>query len=508
MIDECTLVEFDKNPPDTTSAVDDPTQPTSAWTFDDIVCALRFISVPTNTPIAGFSIDSRTITPGQVFIALSGARVDGHDFVAQACERGAQLAIVERAKAFPELSSYSHIKVDSTHAALMDLAQYARARTAATIVGVSGSVGKTTVREWIAALLAHAGDTVSTRCNHNGKIGLPLSITQLAADTRFGVFEIGIDEPDSMQVLAALCNPHIAVMTPITCAHIENFKSLDSLAHEKAMLFSGLCSGGVVVVDQETYKLFPVIKHVAEEFGAIDVVTVGNNNASVQIASAVVDGNQTHVVLRVCGVTFEYTIRAVGEHFVQDSAIALASAMCAAYDGTLQHIVGEHAQVITDVFLPVMSSLAPLPGRGQVRTLMLDGARQVQLVDDAYNANLASMLAGMRAFASMQAPRKIAVVGDMLALGKTTRDAHAQLFDALSESDFDKVYALGEFVQEPFEAMPKGKRGALASSLNELERLLLRDLRDGDAVWVKASHAIGLHELFARLSVQDRDVAA
>ncbi|MDR1907437.1 MAG: Mur ligase domain-containing protein, partial [Holosporales bacterium] len=179
-------VEFDQNTQNTNITAEEESEEAcdNAWTFDDVVSALRFIAVPTNIPITGFSIDSRTIIPGQAFIALKGERVDGHDFVSQAYERGAAMAIVQDPD-LPSLSARSYLCVPNTKTALMDLAQYARARTCATVVGVSGSVGKTTVRTWIAELLSSAGDTVSTQRNFNGQIGLPLSMTQLGPQTNF-----------------------------------------------------------------------------------------------------------------------------------------------------------------------------------------------------------------------------------------------------------------------------------------------------------------------------------
>ncbi|MDR0630986.1 MAG: UDP-N-acetylmuramoyl-tripeptide--D-alanyl-D-alanine ligase [Holosporales bacterium] len=472
------------------------------WTFDDIVHALRFFSVPTNIPITGFSIDSRDLVPGEAFVALKGARFDGHDFLAEAYERGAVIAIVDR-QDLPSLEGRSYLRVPDTGVALLDLAQYARGRTSATVVGISGSVGKTTVRTWIAELLSKVGLTVSSKKNFNGKVGLPLSMTALTPQSGFGVFEIGIDSPGAMQPLATLCRPHVALLTPIVQAHVENFNSMDLLAHEKALLCSGLCPDGIVIVDHASSNSFPGIAHLAKEYGAIDVVTVGSEaDATVRIVETKVESNahkgkppRTHVTLESNGVRFEYSIALVGRHAVLNSVFAFAGAVGAAFEGTWTDIVLKHASDIRDIFIPCMERLQFLAGRGQISQCRLDQSREIIIVDDAYNANLASMLSGLDSFESIAAPRKVAVVGDMLGLGAFSEQAHSQLFDAISASSVDSVFCTGTCCASAFSKLPSSKRGGVADSIPELERMLRASLLDGDAVWFKGSHSVGIHEL-------------
>jgi UDP-N-acetylmuramoyl-tripeptide--D-alanyl-D-alanine ligase len=289
---------------------------------------------------------------------------------------------------------------------------------------------------------------------------------------------------------------------------MENFESIDSLAYEKAMLFSGLCPNGVVVVDKESCQAFPIIPHLAKEFGAIDVITVGKD-ADVQIVNSKVCNNATHVTVEAGGVTFEYAIQSVGAHFVLDSAIAFASAMCAAFDGTLKNIVHEHGEEIKNVFCPVMNNLKPIAGRGQTYMLALDDKREITVIDDAYNANLTSMLSGLRSFECASGKRRVAVIGDMLALGEMTTRAHEQLFEALAHSNIDKIYAVGMLVRPHFAKIPAHKQGRLASSREELEAILFHELQHGDVVWVKASNAVGLYGLFGDLTERvQADIAA
>jgi UDP-N-acetylmuramoyl-tripeptide--D-alanyl-D-alanine ligase len=479
-----------------------------SWTFDDIVHALRFISVPTDIPIAGISIDSRDIAPGEAFIALKGEHANGHDYLQQAYDRGAILAIVEDADS-PALNGKSYLRVPNTMGALSDLAQFARTRTPATVVCVSGSVGKTTIRTWIAELLSHAGVTVSTKKNFNGRIGLPLSLTALGQQTDFGVFEIGIDAPGTMQSLAMLCNPHVAVFTPLAPAHLEAFGSMDVLAQEKALLCSGLSPDGIAVVESETNNNFPVIAHFAKEYGAMDVVTVGfTDGARIRITHAEVVSLQGEsklasdtacVTLNAGEIKFEYTIPSIGRHAIVDSAIAFVSAICAAFDGMWADIISKHASDIRHVFLPYMSQLQLLEGRGKIYQLNLSEGRHISLVDDAYNANLSSMLAGLNALELSKGHRKIAVVGDMLELGNMAKLSHHQLFDALGNSHVDKVFCIGTLSAASFARLPALKQGGVAESIAGLKEFLLSALVDGDIVWVKGSHSTGLHNLVRTL---------
>lgn len=477
------------------------------WTFTDVVQALRFIALPVETPIAGFSIDSRTIAPGEAFIALRGEHSDGHDFLTAAFARGASLAIVEQGD-LPALEGQSYLTVPDTRAALLDLAQYARARSSATIIGISGSVGKTTVRAWTQQLLEACGSTVASKRNFNGEIGLPLSLTQLTSTSKFGVFEIGIDRPGSMQHLATLCSPHVAVLAPVHLAHIENFNSAEALAAEKALLFSGLAHGGIAIVDHESYCAHPVIGHLAQEYGASDVLTVGSQEAAdAWVISSTPKNGKTEVQASLAGVSVHYTISAAGGHLVYDSLLALITCLCSLYDESFVDIMQTHWNDVGGSLLSLMPSLEPLEGRGAIYEANLPGARHITLIDDSYNANLTSMLSGMQILGShTQAPRRIAVVGEMYELGAWTAGHHEQVFAALEASSaIDCVYAVGEHCRSGFDHLSVRKRGVWSANVEGILQPLLDDLRNGDVVWVKGSNAVRLKAVCEEIMSQQEE---
>lgn len=489
------------------------------WTFDDIVKALGLTAVPTEWPVAGFAIDSREIQPGQVFVALKGNTTDGHGYLEEAFERGALLALVER-EDLPTLSSHNFLRVPDTRAALTALGQFARGRTQATVVAVSGSVGKTTVRSWISQLLAPFSEVVSTPRNFNGQIGLPLSLTELGRNTPFGVFEIGIDRPGTMAPLSRLCRPHVAVLTPISAAHIENFPSLKALALEKAHLCEGLEPGGILVIDQATLKAFPVIEDIARQKGVQDVVSVGfDEGAMVHITRVAGRPGEdlTSVNLDLVGVPVRYDLNLRGRAAVLDSALALAATLSAAYDGPFKDIVEAQKGILPQAFLSRMLCLKLASGRGATTIIRSVDGRKITVIDDAYNANPASMAAGLERLLATPGQRHIAILGDMLALGEKSATAHRALFETLAKEapggvrtskDFseegvmaaerklsavDKVFVVGEACKKAYRFLEPRQKGGIAVTPEELLSKLQEELRSGDVVWIKGSHDTGLH---------------
>lgn len=472
---------------------------TSTWSFDDVIAALHFVAVPTNIPLAGFSIDSRTLQPGQVFVALKGENADGHDFLQQAYDKGATLALVEKSD-LPVLDGRSYLCVASTQQALVDLAAYSRARSKATVTAVSGSVGKTTVRSWIASMLGHLGTTSSTIKNFNGQVGLPFSMLRLRPEDRFGVFEIGADAPGVILALSRLCQPHVAVLTPVGSAHLETFGSPENIAHEKAQLFAGLVPGGKIVCDEGSCRRYPEILALARASEAVNIVTVGfEEGASLRILDVHSHAGKTEVRVKWQNEVLSYTLGASGKAFVLDSALALAGVVCTQFEGPVEHILEEHLTEIQHKILPLTSLWGALPGRGRVFQVHWPEGATVTVVDDAYNANPESMLAGLEAFESMVIPhggRKIAIIGDMLALGDQSEKAHDGLFERLANSSIDKVYAVGPLSEKAYQThIPSTKKGTWSPTVEHLPEALERDLRRGDALWLKASHAIGLESV-------------
>ncbi|MDR3285740.1 MAG: UDP-N-acetylmuramoyl-tripeptide--D-alanyl-D-alanine ligase [Holosporales bacterium] len=475
------------------------------WTVNDIVSALNFFSIPYDAQISGFSIDSRTIQKGECFVAIKGENFDGHDFIEESFKKGASLCIVENSD-LPFLKKYNHLVVDDTQKALSDLALYTRNNTEATIIGISGSVGKTTVRTWVSEILSLVGETVSSKKNYNGRIGLPLSMLSLKKDSQFGVFEIGIDRQGTMQHFAKICQPNVAVITAIAPSHIEFFNSIDSLAAEKADLLSGLCSGGAAVINHEIFKKFPIFQQKIKEWYSengvnnyLDIPTVGvTSEATAYIVSANSDfqKGQTKIYAKLAGVDVCYTIHAIGNSKILNSLIALVTAITSLYNENFGVIMREKWNNISDSLLKGMENLRVLPGRGRLFNVCIKNCQEVTIIDDSYNANPTSMKAGIEDLCSyISAKRRIAVIGGMLELGNISEKEHFYIFNLLNNTKVDKVYAVGDLTKSGFETLSSSKKGAWTKSPDEMSKILKDEIKSKDIILIKGSFSMKLWKI-------------
>lgn len=505
-------------------AVDKISERENNWTFDDIISALGFIAAPIKTPINGFSIDSRTISNSQVFVAIKGKNFDGHDFIEEAFKNGAALCIVQREDS-PALKGKSYLCVEDTKEALKKIASYARDRAVATIVAVSGSVGKTTVRTWTESILRNFGKTLGTKKNFNGEIGLPLSLVRLDENTKFGVFEVGIDSKGSMKKLSAICKPNVAILTRVSKAHIGNFASLEELAREKALLFSGLCEGGVAVIDSTCHETFDIVKKIAEEFkqknSFSEIVTVGfaDENGNSQDNAYIIDieenvyDQETSIKARLGNKEVTYKINALGQHMALNSLLAIVSAVCSLYDKSFSDIIDENWEQYSESLLNTVKKFETLPGRGKINYLKVK-ERNITLIDDSYNANLSSMKAGLSVLTSFkESNRRVAIIGDMLELGESEANDQKEVFDFINESNIDQVFAIGKTIGKYYEKLNDDKKGGCAEDVSEILETIFEDLEDDDVILVKASNSVGLNKIvdhffsFAQENISNRKSA-
>lgn len=469
--------------------------PSSGWTFNDVVSALHYVACPVSLNLSGFSMDSRTLQPGQCFLPMKGEHFDGHDYIEEAFQKGASMCLSERSD-IPALQGHSYLVVDDVLRALNDLAVYARSKSMATIIAVSGSVGKTTTRTWISRLLSSFGSVCSTLHNYNGRIGLPFSLLQLKqqGDIRYGVFEVGIDQKGSMEALAQLCRPHVVVMQDLAMCHTEFFQSMDELAAEKAKLIDGLESNGILVIHEKTLTTYPIFPKKIEKKGDCQIVTVGTSpfsTAFVQKSEPNFSNGQTEVKASVAGIPISYTIPCIGDHFVIDSLMALVAVIAALSDKDFHSIMHEDWNAIYPEL--DMMKLSPVTGRGGTLKLK-DG---ITIIDSSYNANPASMQAELNSFC--HAPclgRRIAVVGDMLELGDQTQAEHQKIFEFLHKH-VDKVFAIGSLCKQGFDVLDDEQKGVWSCNVDDIIDPLLKFLGPNDKVFVKASHAINLDAVIA-----------
>ena len=424
-------------------------------------------------PVAGFSIDSRSLAPGEGFIAIRGDNRDGHAFVAAALEAGAACAVVENA--FPQGDEARLVRVADTFAALNDIGRASRARAGDTVViGVTGSVGKTGTKEALRLALSPSGSVHASSKSYNNHWGVPLTLANMPRATRYGVFEIGMNHAGEIDGLTRLVRPLIAIVTTVAPVHLGFFKSVEDIAAAKAEIFHGLEPGGTAVLNCDNPYFERLAAH-ARKHGATIVGFGEDGSAEVRLVSADLTPDGSTVTADILGETVTYRLGAPGRHLVQNSLAVLAAVKLAGAD------LARAAEALGEVQAQA--------GRGQRRVIGTTGA-PLAIIDESYNANPASMRAALATLGLTPRSaykRRVAVLGDMLELGSEGPKLHQELAEAVDGAGVDVVFACGELMASLFQALPSGRQGAYARTSDELTKKLLEGVAPGDIIMVKGS---------------------
>ncbi len=432
----------------------------------------------------GVSIDTRTLTPGDLFVALKDAR-DGHDFVAAALAKGAAAALVSR---MPDgvAADAPLLIVPDVLKALEGLAAFARARTAAKVVGVTGSVGKTSTKEMLRAILSGQGRTHAAEASYNNHWGVPLTLARMPADTDFAVIEIGMNHPGEIAPLARMARLHVALITTIAPAHLEAFGGLDGIATEKAAIFDGLEPGGSAVVPLDTPTAPILLSHAAAAHARI--ATFGHDaGADYHLAHVTVGDAATIVRATRHGVSFLFKVMSPGKHFAANGLGALAVADALGLDPVI---------AATD-----LGRWTPPQGRGTRERILLDPVEGLSfdLIDDAFNSNPASLAAALDVLIAAQPQdqvgliaggRRIAILGDMLELGPTESQLHLDVARHPGLAAITTVHCVGPRMAALHQALPRAQRGQWVAQASDLTRHTRSLVDAGDVVLVKGSKGI------------------
>ena len=433
---------------------------------------------------AGGSIDSRTVAPGDLFVALKDAR-DGHAFVADALAKGASAALVSRVPAGVARDA-PLLVVDDVQRGLERLGAAGRARTGARVIAITGSVGKTSTKEMLRAALTGQGRVHAAEASYNNHWGVPLTLARMPADTDFALIEIGMNHPGEIAPLSRLARPHVVMVTIVAAAHLEAFDSLDGIAREKASIAEGLEPHGTAILNGDL-GTSPILTAAAARAGA-RIETFGETEGvSHRLLSVRLSGETTVAQAEIGGARALFKLHSPGRHFAVNATGVLAAA--AALGGDLALSVTGFGQ------------WRPYKGRGTVEHIGLDPTDdrlRIDLIDDAYNANPASMAAALTVLAAARPVddigrighgRRIAILGDMLELGPDERRMHAELADLPGMDGIDKVHCVGPRMKALQAALPGDQRGRWAETDDALARHAHRLLDAGDVVLVKGSKA-------------------
>ncbi|MBC6402658.1 MAG: UDP-N-acetylmuramoyl-tripeptide--D-alanyl-D-alanine ligase [Hyphomonadaceae bacterium] len=427
--------------------------------------------------VNGLSIDTRSLERGDLFIPLKHRR-DGHDFIPQARAAGAGAVISEHIE---EIAPALIVR-DSVQT-LNDLAVAGRDRCAARRIAVTGSVGKTSLKEVLAAICSRIGPTHKSQKSFNNHWGAPLTLASMPQQTEYGVFELGMNHAGELTELSKLVQPHIAIITKIAPAHLAHFENLDCIAAAKSEIFDGLEEGGVAILNADDAH-FDFLKNRAESRGA-NILTFGEcANADVRIIRPKVEAGKVNSCLVIDGKIHSMTLPIDGAHWIANGACAVAAAKAAGID--------------PQDTVKALACFQALPGRGNVIEARIDG-KVITLIDESYNANPESMRAAISALSGRAAQRMIAVLGDMFELGKDELDFHAALAEPLRDTGVSRVIFIGECMRALKGVLPQEVRGAWARDWEIALDALREEIQDGDTVLVKGSNATGLGRLVEKI---------
>ena len=450
------------------------------WTSEEIAAATGG-TAHGRFEVTGVTFDSREVGQGDLFVAMPGTAHDGHEFVGKAIHSGASGLLVSRPVDHP------HVLVEDTAKALQDLGRAARERCAATVIGVTGSVGKTSTKEALFAALdrCRPGKVHRSVKSYNNHTGVPLSLARMPRDSEFAVLEMGMNNRGEVAALTRQVRPHVALITAIAPAHIENLGSEEAIADAKAEIFEGLEPDGAAILPNDSPHRDRLLR--AARRHADRIVTFGSGDADVHAVHAVraeKGGSLITAALLDCEVTF--TISQRGDHWVSNALAVLAAVEAVGADAGLAGLA--------------LADLGGLKGRGERHRVRVDGGEAL-LIDESYNANPASMAATLKSLgAETDVTRRIAVLGPMRELGEHSDELHAGLAPAVIEARVDQLVLVGEEMRPLEQALAGRVEIVRVADAEEAADAASRLLRPGDAVLVKASNSVGLARVVERLA--------
>jgi UDP-N-acetylmuramoyl-tripeptide--D-alanyl-D-alanine ligase len=430
----------------------------------------------------GVSIDTRSLAPGDLFVALKDVR-DGHDFVADALAKGAAAALVSRVPegVAPEAPL---LVVPDVLAALEALGRAGRARARAHVVAVTGSVGKTSTKDMLRFVLLGQGKVHAAEKSFNNHWGVPLTLARLPRDADFAVVEIGMNRPGEIAPLSRMARPHVAIVTTVGAAHLEAFGSLEEIAQEKASVFEGLEPQGSAIFHGDIPQT--AILHEVARRHAARMITfgtgAGNHHRALDLR---VQDDATVATARLWRTPVAYCIRGAGRHFAVNALAVLAA---------VGEVGADRARAIV-----ALSAWEPPDGRGRRERIMLDLANEhvtVDLVDDAFNANPSSMAAAldvlgtavpMDGLGRVSKGRRIAILGDMLELGPDEARLHARIALHPVMAEVAVVHCVGPRMRHLWDALPETRRGQWVDTAEALAARVHNLIDAGDVVLVKGS---------------------
>jgi len=432
-----------------------------------------------NANYSGVSINTKTIKKNDLFFAIKGKKIDGNKFAERALKKGAFKVVVN--KKIGQLSKNKTIKVKNTLSSLNDLARVTRENISAQIIGITGSVGKTTLKNLVSFALKNYGKVCHSPHSYNNKFGVPLSISNLKSNTDYGVFEIGMDKKGEIDNLSNIVKPEIAVITNIAGAHFKNFNTLNDIARAKAEIINNILKNGSLILSKDD-KFFNFLSNIAKK-KEINVISFSSKKkADIFLSEIKKIKNNYRLKIIVKKRIFYFNILHPTNNIISN---VLA---CVSILFVLNLDLKKMRKKFINFTVP--------SGRGDIG-MIKKFKKKFKFIDESYNANPLSMLSAiknMNYYKRERNSQKLVLLGDMLELGKKTKKFHKALSSIINKSDIDKVFVCGKHIKETFNSLSSDKKGKEFNNLNEAYNHLSKILHNNDLLMVKGSNATGLNQ--------------
>jgi murE/murF fusion protein len=427
----------------------------------------------------GVSINTRTIKKNNLFFAIKGKNNDGHEFAKKALEKGAIKSVVS--KKMKRISKNKVIKVKNTFFTLKKLANVTRDISSAQIIGITGSVGKTTLKNLISFSLKNYGKVYHSPYSYNNRFGVPLSLSNLKSNIDYGVFEIGMDKKGEINNLSKMVKPEIAIITNISGAHFKNFNTLKDIAKAKAEIINNISRTGDIILNADD-KFFSFLSKKAKK-NKINITSFSlKKKSDIYLMSIKKIRNYFRLKINVNNNIFYFDTKYSTNNFINNILACISTLF----------VLNLNLSKIKEKF---MSFKIP-EGRGDIKVVKKFNKR-FKFIDESYNANPLSMTSAinnMDYYRVNKNQRKLVFLGDMLELGKKSKKFHRALSATINKSKIDKVFVYGKYIKETFNYLSTNKKGKVFKNINEAYSYFGKILHNHDLLMVKGSNATGLNQ--------------
>ena len=417
-------------------------------------------------------IDSRDVKQGDIFLALGGENTDGHNFAPNALEQGAAGAIVTN---IPDGLDHNSplVIVKNTREAIIELAKYKRENVKATYIAITGSVGKTSTKEMLKLVLAEHGKTFATPGNFNNDLGVPICMASIPEDTQYVILEAGMNQPGEISYLSGLIKPDLAIITNIEPVHLWKFKDVSAIAREKASIVDGMKAGGTVIINNLSKEFETLVDYITEKNKSKIIV---GKDSDCEIIEYQTQKNVTNVKVRIFDLYLNYKLNLSSGQQIGNSIFPLIAAFYLGLD------LEKSAKSLQHFML--------LKGRGEISRL----DNGTILIDDSYNANPASLAAALENLSEYPG-RKLAIIADMLELGKDATTLHQKLYKQEIFEKIDGVIAVGEMMEHLYVKLPPHIQKGIYKNYPELANNITTITKNYDVILIKGSKGTSLYKL-------------